>query len=118
MSAFDDRRQPPHTETIRINTSDVPADTICRRPFETAAIANPAFSNPTKSDSPCTPTTLASCAIGRNVTMVLPSGIHGNPPIRMPRRNSIATHTAGASHRPATRKRRIKIAVIAPNTAM
>ena len=118
VSVFDASRRPPQIDTTTISTIDVAAAITRRRPVEIAATAKPTLSSATNSESPWTPTTLASCAIGRNVTIVLPSGIHGKPPIRMPRRYSIETHAAGASHSPATRKRRTQIAVIAPKIAM
>ena len=94
-------RIPPQIETATISSRVEAIASVRRRPLEIAASAKPVLSSATNTDRPYTPATLASCAIGSSVTIVLPSGIHGKPPIRMPRRYSVVSHTAGASHKPS-----------------
>ncbi len=118
FKVFEASRRPPHSDTITSSPTVRVAAIVRRVPDVIAATATPALSVATNHDNPSTPVTLASCATGNSVIIVLPSGIHGKPPsTSVPRIHSIDTHTAGASHRPAHWKRRIRSDVIAPNTA-
>ena len=82
---------------IPTSNTTVAAMAIARdRPVVNNANAIAALTNATSADSPYTPNTLATCATASIVTWLLPSGTHGKPPNRKPRRYSVATHAAGA----------------------
>ena len=88
-------RHAPHPPTPASTTAVAAMTAIRWRPRNSTAHASAALTNATSADNPYTPSTLASCATGRTVTWLLPSGTHGNPPKRYPRANSVATHAAG-----------------------
>ena len=111
-------RWPPQIDVPAMRASVAMSATARARPVASAVAANPAFTSATKADSPKTPIRLANCTIGSSVTMVLPSGIQGKPPIRNPRVYSVATQAAGASVSPAKPKRRMRMAEAADANAV